>query len=222
MLLTAPAGTMVFGADEKRKGLAEEAIYLARLLVDLMPDKPEARGLLALLLYCQARMPARRTSTGDFVPLAEQDAALWQRDLIIEAENHLTRASRKGAFGRFQAEAAIQSVHVQRPLTGDINHEAIAALYDLLVSCSPSIGALVSRAAAHGDAFGPECGLALLDELAAKDVETYQPFWAVRAHLLQKLGRNADASQAYDRAIALTDDPSVKAFLRTKKEKRLK
>ena len=207
----------VGGADARRKGLAGEAIYLARLIVSLMPEEPEARGLMALLLYCEARSAARRTADGAFVPLAEQDAKLWSRDLIIEAENHLTLAARQGVFGRFQTEAAIQSVHVQRPLTGVTNHKALVVLYDLLALREPSIGALVSRAAAHGEAFGPERGLALLDELPAKQVEAYQPYWAARAHLLGAAGDVAEAAKAFDRASALSDDPAVQDFLRAKK-----
>lgn len=205
------------GADPKRQGLAEEAIYLARLLVSLMPEEPEARGLLALLLYCEARVRARQTPDGAFVPLAEQDANLWSRTLIIEAENHLTLAARRGVFGRFQTEAAIQSVHVQRGVTGVTNHQALMALYDLLVSQEPSAGALVSRAAAYAEALGAERGLALLDELRPERIQTYQPYWAARAHLLAKLGQFQQAADAFGRAMALTEDQVVRNFLLEKK-----
>src|SRR5262249_30078827 len=114
------------GADEKSKRLAREAVYLAQLIVFLMPGGAEERGPVALLLYWEAGSKARRTADGAFVPLAEQDSKLWSRDMIIEAENHLHLAALQGVFGRFQTEAAIQSVHVQRGLTGAANHKALA------------------------------------------------------------------------------------------------
>ena len=101
------------GTDARRKGLTAEAIWLARLLATLLPAEPEARGLLALMLYCEARAPARRDAVGAFVPLSEQDPGLWSRELILEAERELPRP-RLGRPGRFQLEAAIQSVHCQR------------------------------------------------------------------------------------------------------------
>ncbi len=208
----------VGGADAKWKGLANEAVYLARLLVSLMPEEPEARGLLALMLYCEARAPARRTPEGAYVPLALQDASLWNRDLIVEAETHLTIAARKGTFGRFQTEAAIQSVHIQRPVTGTTNYAALAQLYGLLASREVSIGALVSRAVVHAEAFGPEDGLKLLMEIPAETVGHYQPFWAAYAHVLTRLGRITEAAEAYSRAIQLTRDPAIADFLCEKKD----
>ncbi len=207
----------IAGADEKRKGLAEEAIYLARLLVSLMPEEPEVRGLLALMLYCQARTPARRTAACAFVPLAEQDPRLWLRDLIVEAENHLNLAARHGVFGRFQTEAAIQSAHIQRLIAGSVNRGALIALYDLLASRAPSVGALVSRAAAYGEAFGAERGLALLDALPTGAIGSYQPYWAARAHLLGRAGCLAEAARAFDRALELTGDPALRDFLTGRK-----
>lgn len=194
-------------------GLAEEAIFLARLLVALLPGAAEARGLLALMLYCQARQPARRGPDGGFVPLSEQDSRLWSRALIIEAEGQLTTAARALSFGRFQTEAAIQSVHCQRALTGRTNLAALVTLYDLLAQQAPGIGVLVSRAAVHGEAAGAERGLALLDALEPARVAAYQPFWAVRAHLLRQAGRQAEATAALERAIALTQAPALRAYL---------
>ncbi len=207
----------ISGLGKNRQDLAEEAVFLARLLVTLMPDEPETRGLLALMLYCQARTPARRSASGAFIPLDNQNAELWLRDLIIEAEMHLNVAARHGVFGRFQTEAAIQSVHVQRAATGRTNHQALVALYDLLARHQPSTGALVSRAAAYGEAFGAQNGLNMLDGLPAKAVENYQPYWAVRGHLLKRTGRGPASNAAYDRAIALTDDPAIQYFLRDQK-----
>jgi RNA polymerase sigma-70 factor, ECF subfamily len=193
-------------------GLAEEAIYLSRLLVELLPGEPEPRGLLSLILHCEARAAARRTADGAFVPLAEQDAGLWSRSLIVEAEALLTEASRFGRFGRFQTEAAIQSVHAQRAVTGRTEVRALVMLYDVLVRQAPSIGALVARAITYGNAFGPEAGLTELDTIATERVASYQPYWAARAHLLQMLGRS-DAAGTYERAIGLTSDPAVRSYL---------
>ena len=201
------------GADAG-PGLIEEALYLARLTVDLLPDEPEPKGLLALMLYCEARSTARRTPEGAFVPLDEQDPQLWSRSLIVEAEHLLTAASAAGQFGRFQAEAAIQSVHVMGRLNGQIQSGALVALYDLLAMQSPSIGILVARAAAHGDVKGADAGLELLDQIEA--AQSYQSYWACRAHLLQRAG--LDAGPAYDRAIGLSKDPAIRAYLREKQE----
>jgi RNA polymerase sigma-70 factor (ECF subfamily) len=128
-------------------GLAAEAIYLGRLLVQLMPHEPEALGLLSLMLHCEARRPARRDDGGRFVPLDRQSPRLWSRSLIIEAEGLLVAAARLGRFGRYQCEAAIQSVHAQRPVTGRVNHAALLTLYDLLAQHAPSLTAFVGQAA---------------------------------------------------------------------------
>jgi RNA polymerase sigma-70 factor, ECF subfamily len=196
-------------------GLTEEAIFLGRLLVQLAPGEPEAKGLLALMLYCEARRPARRGPDGAFVPLAEQDVGLWSRALVQEAEHWLRRAAETGVFGRFQAEAAIQSVHVQQRVSGRPNPDALVTLYDMLAQRAPSLGVLVSRAAAYGGASGPLAGLSLLDQLPAQDIGAYQPYWAVRAHLLAQAGRPDAAQAALQRAIGLTDDPAVRAYLAT-------
>ena len=158
------------GADARRKGLAEETIWLARLVTALLPGEPEARGLLALMLYCELRSAARRSPAGAFVPLSEQNPALWSRTMIVEAERELAAAGAGGRPGRYQLEAAIQSVHVQRGVTGRTNWEAVAMLYGGLVAICPTIGALVGRAAAIGEAHGPEYGLAALGDLPATAV----------------------------------------------------
>lgn len=192
------------GAEDHR-GLAEEAIYLARLIVALLPAEPEPKGLLALMLYCDARREARRGEDGRFVPLAEQNPQSWSRTKIAEAERLLTEAAAAARFGGFQAEAAIQSVHVIGAVTGEVRREALVALYDLLAVQRPTVGTLVARAAAHGDLHGPEAGLALLDAFDPDLVQAYQPYWASRAHLLQRAGK--DASGAFERAIGLATDP---------------
>jgi RNA polymerase sigma-70 factor, ECF subfamily len=201
----------LIGADVRRRGLTEEALYLARLVVDLHPSAPEARGLLALMLYCEARAGARRGADGGFLPLQEQDVALWSRPMIGEAERHLREAARVATYGRFQTEAAIQSVHVQARLTRQPNSAALIQLYDLLAAHDPAIGVLVARAAAHGERRA-EDGLKLLDALPVDRVAGYQAFWATRAHLERALGLG-QARASYDRAIGLTEDPSIRQWL---------
>lgn len=193
-------------------GLADEAIFLGRLVVALLPAEPEARGLVALMLHCEARRAARRDAAGAYVPLSEQDPADWSAPLIQEAEAQLMVAANARRPGRFQLEAAIQSLHAGRAAGRAVDPAMLAALYDGLVHFSPTIGARVGRAVAHGDAFGPLQGLALLDAMA-EAAEGYQPFWAARAHLLAAAGRGADAAAAYARAAGLTDDAAVRAFL---------
>jgi len=201
----------VAGADARLRGLAEEAVWLARVLVRLLPSEPEAHGLLALLLHCEARRLARRGSGGEYVPLSEQNVTRWSRALIDEAERELTVAAAHGTMGRFQLEAAIQSVHAQRAVTGRTEWSALAMFYEALVRCNPTLGALVGHAAALAAARGAAEGLAALDAIDASSVARYQPYWAVRAHLLAKTG--ADATEAYMRAIALSEDDAVRAFL---------
>jgi RNA polymerase sigma-70 factor (ECF subfamily) len=201
------------GADPRRSGLADEAIWLGRVLVLLMPTEPEALGLLALMLHCEARRPARRSADGSYVPLGDQDPALWSLSMIAEADRLLLDASRHRRPGRFQLEAAIQSAHAARRSTGSTDWRSIALLYEGLVRLAPTVGALVGRAAAMAEALGPADALASLDALPADLVRDYQPFWALRAHLLPLLNRPAEARVALDRALGLTEDPAVRAFL---------
>jgi RNA polymerase sigma-70 factor (ECF subfamily) len=195
------------------RGLAEEAIELGRLLVTELPDQPEARGLLALMLHCEARRGARRDAAGRFVPLSHQDTRLWSRSMMAEAEALLTEGARAGRFGRFLCEAAIQSVHAQRAATGRTDHAALRLLYDLLAERAPSLGVLTARAAALLEAGEAEAAEAALAALPAERVAAYQPFWVTRAALLRRLGRLAEAEAARRRAIGLTDDPAIRAFL---------
>ena len=203
----------VAGADARRRGLAAEAIALGRLLVQLMPDEPEVRGLLSLMLHCEARRDARRSPDGRYVPLSEQETTRWSPALIDEAEEQLRQASRAAAIGRFQLEAAIQSVHALRAATGTTDWEAVALLYEGLVQIAPTIGALVGRAAAVGEARGAEQGLMLLERLPHETVTNYQSYWALKAHLFSRLDRAADAREAYERAIGLCEDSAVRDFL---------
>ncbi len=201
------------GADAGVRGLTQEAIWLGRLVVGLLPDDPEAKGLLALMLYCEARVAARRSADGAFVPLPVQDTVLWSRAMIVEAEGLLTDAARVGVFGRFQCEAAIQSVHCQRAVTGVIAWQPLIALYDMLAARAPTLGNLVAGAAARGEAGLAAAGLATLDALPSDRVAAYQPYWVTRARLLWLLGRVEDAQTARTRALGLTEDAAIRAWL---------
>jgi predicted RNA polymerase sigma factor len=205
------------GVDHPGRDLAEEAIWLARVLLQLMPEDAEVHGLLALMFHCEARRPARRGPDGRYVPLSEQDSRQWSLPLIEEAERHLAEAFRQGRSGRFQLEAAIQSVHAERARSGRIDWGAIAIFYEQLIRVSATIGTRTGYAAAIAETNGPEAGLAVLDAIAVADVSGYQPYWAVRAHLLQRLGRTTEALEAYDRAIGLAEDPAVREFLLQKR-----
>jgi RNA polymerase sigma-70 factor (ECF subfamily) len=203
--------------DVDGRGLADEAIWLCRVLLQLTPSECEVQGLLALMLHCEARRAARRDRDGRFVPLYEQDPGLWSLPLIAEAEQLLEEASRYGRLGRFQLEAAIQSVHAERVRGGRVEWTAIAGFYEQLIRISPTIGRRTAYAAALAEANSPVRGLAVLDAIEQESIAAYQPYWAVRAHLLQLLGRRTEAQHAYDRAIGLAEDPAVREFLLKKR-----
>ena len=205
-------------ADQRVAELGQEAIWLVRVLREQIPDDPEVRGLLALMLHCEARRPARRSADGKFVPLSEQDPRDWRLPMIQEAEGELTAAAQIKRPGRFQIEAAIQSVHAERAHTGRTDWIAIAAFYDQLMQLAPSIGGAVARAAAHAEVRGPETGLALLGQIAPQAVISYQPYWAVRATFLQQVN-HAAAAEAFDRAIGLSEDGAVRAFLTERRDR---
>jgi RNA polymerase sigma-70 factor (ECF subfamily) len=200
------------GADARGQDLVDEAIWLARLVVDLLPDEPEAKGLLALMLHCEARRPARRND-GRFVPLSEQDTRLWSGPMMAEAERLLAAAARMRRIGRFQLEGAIQSAHAERARSGSVDWDAIEHLYAGLATFAPSVGALLGRAAAIAETRGAETALHLIDEISPARVTAHQPYWALRADLLRRLGRTAEAREAYGRAMGLTEDPAVRRFL---------
>jgi len=201
------------GTDQRGRDLAEEAIWLAGVLLQLMPTEAEVQGLLALMLHCEARRPARRGVDGRYIPLSEQDPKQWSFKLIEEAEHHLTKAFERARSGRFQLEAAIQSVHAERARTGRTDWTAILLFYERLLRVSPALGTQIGYAAAVAEANGPETGLAVLDAMDLEAVSHYQPYWAVRAHLLQRIGHAREAADAYDRAIGLAEDRAVKEFL---------
>jgi RNA polymerase sigma-70 factor (ECF subfamily) len=208
-----PAGTQA-----RSRGLAEEGIWLGRLVASLLPGEPEALGLLALMLHAEARREARRGPHGEFVPLDAQDPAGWDARLIAEAESALLAATRHAAPGRFQIEAAVQSVHAARRLSGATDWLAIVELYDTLLAMTGSVVVAINRAVAHaarvGGRTGAHEGLAALDAIAADpQLAAYQPYWAARAALLARTGAAAEAAEAYERAIGLESDPTVRAFL---------
>lgn len=201
------------GMDPRRRDLVDEAIYLGRLLSKYMPVEPEVQGLLSLMLHCEARREARRDDTGSYVPLSEQDTSRWSIPLMMEAERFLNTAAQSGRIGRFQLLAAIQSVHSQRARTGRIEWEEISLLYEGLSRLSPTLGVLVGRAAAVAEAYGTEKGLALLLAIPQAKIVNYQPYWALAAHLYNKMKKIEKARTAYSRAIGLCEDFSVKQFL---------
>ena len=203
--------------DSSRRNLAEEAIWLGRLVVALLPEEAEALGLLALMLHAEARHAARRDAAGAYVPLTEQDTSLWDSRLIDEAEALLQRASAMGMIGRYQLEAAVQSAHAVRRVTGQSDWPAIERLYEALSAITDSPVAKVNRAIAIAETRGPEMGLACLNTLAADPrLADYQPYWAARADLLAR-GERAGADEAYQRAIGLEADPAVRSYLRQRR-----
>jgi RNA polymerase sigma-70 factor (ECF subfamily) len=206
------------GAEARRRNLAEEGIWLGRLVVSLMPNEPEALGLVALMLHAEARRSARRNGCGDYVPLAEQDPCAWDVKLIDEAEMLLRRAGRMGAVGRYQLEAAVQSAHAARRVTGATDWAGIARLYDALLALTGSLVVALNRAIAIAEIDGARSGLAILDGLSTdRRLAEYQPWWAARAGLLGRLGEVEAAEEAYDRAIGLEADPAVRRFLQQRR-----
>ena len=202
------------GTDLVRRDLREEALFLARLITELMPDEPEALGLLALMMHAEARRSARRNSKGQYVPLAEQDTNLWNSQMIMEAEELIGRAAALGSPGRFQLEAALQSAHVYRCRTGQTNWEEVVQLYDALHALSASPVVAINRALAIGEARGALAGLeALPDPASDARLTEYQPYWAARADLLARTGAREEARLAYQMAIGLERDDSVRRFL---------
>ena len=207
------------GIDVARRGFTGEALFLARLMAELMPGEPEALGLLALMLHAEARRPARRNAAGEFVPLSEQDTALWDGGQIGEAEALLRRASTAGVFGRYQLEAALQSAHAHRCRTGEDNWDHVLSLYDALLELSGSPVVRLNRALAIAETQGAEAALAEIEALYndARMAE-YQPYWAARAELKGKTGAYREARQCYDVAIGLARDGAVRQFLRRRQE----
>lgn len=201
--------------DTAAERLADEAIWLGRLVVSLLPDEAEAKGMLALMLYAEARRQARRDANGAYVPLDAQDIDLWDEPQILAAEALLHEANRAaGPTGRYQIEAAIQSAHVARRVSGRPNWDAVVALYDVLLGLTHSPVALLNRAAALAETDGPEAALASLDAIAEdRRMESYQPYWAARGHLAARAGRKTEAHEALTLAIGLATDDAVRHYL---------
>jgi RNA polymerase sigma-70 factor (ECF subfamily) len=207
------------GTDVARRDLAEEALFLGQLVTQLLPEEAEAYGLFALMLYVEARRPARRNAQGEYVPLADQDTALWSEDMIHAAEALLMRASRLSSIGRYQLEAALQSAHVHRRREGHTNWPAIVELYDALWAISGSPVVAINRALALAEIEGAAVALAALQTLAGDARLTeYQPYWAARAELLARSNVCEEAHKAYEIAIGLERDPAVRRFLQQRQE----
>ena len=202
------------GADVARRDLAEEALFLGRLVAGLLPTAAEALGLLALMLYAEARRPARRNAEGEYVPLADQDPAHWDTRMIEEAEGVLRSASVLGDVGRYQLEAALQSAHVDHRRSGRADWQAVVRLYDALFELTRSPVVAINRTLAVAELHGPDAALeALPDSATDARLLEYQPYWAARANLLTRAARNAEAGEAYEIAIGLERDPAVRRFL---------
>lgn len=205
----------VYGAHVLARGEpAGEARFLAVTLAQLLGDEPEAWGLAALVTLDRARAPAAGAL---YRPLDQQDPGTWDTRLVEEGEAHLRRAGR-GAPGRFQLEAAVSAVHCARGRTGRTDWAALEALYAALLVVAPTLGARVAAASVTGRRHGPAAGLERLDALLdVPGAAGFQPWWAVRAHLLEAAGREAEASTAYDRAIGLTAEEAVRTHLRERR-----
>lgn len=192
----------------------DEAIWLGRLVVSLLPEEPEAKAVLALMLYAEGRRAARRGPSGAFVPLDEQDVGTWNGPQLHEAEALLHEANAVGPSGRYQLEAAIQSAHVARRLFGQDVRRPLLSLYDHLVALTGSPVAALNRAVALADVDGPAAALVALDRLAEDGrMRTYQPYWAARGHVLARLGRATDARAALGVAVELSTDAAVTRYL---------
>jgi RNA polymerase sigma-70 factor, ECF subfamily len=193
-----------------RRELCAEAIRLGRVLAELMPDEPEVLGLLALMLLVDARRDARATPDGALVLLADQDRSRWDRDQIAEGQALVRRCLRRNQPGPYQVQAAINAVHGDAPTAAATDWRQVLVLYDRLLALAPSPVVALNRAVAVAEVEGPAAALALVDGL---ELEGYHLFHAVRADLLRRLGRAAEAALAYDAAIARAENAAERAFL---------
>jgi RNA polymerase sigma-70 factor, ECF subfamily len=194
--------------------LTAEALRLGRLLTELMPDEPEATGLLALMLLVDSRRDARQDEHGELVPLPEQDRGRWDRGAIDEGQSLVRRCLRRNQPGPYQIQAAIQAVHSDARTADATGWDQIVRLYDQLMALAPSPVVALNRAVAVAETEGPRQALALVDAL---DLTTYHVFHAVRADLLRRLGRHTEAVRAYEAAIELVDSPAERAFLQRRR-----
>jgi RNA polymerase sigma-70 factor, ECF subfamily len=206
--------TATSGERLVREDLCAEAIRLCRVLAELMPDEPEVLGLLALMLLTESRRAARTTPDGDLVLLADQDRALWNRDLVAEGQDLVRRCLRRNQPGPYQLQAAINAVHSDAATAAATDWGQIVQLYDLLLTMTPTPVVALHRAVAVAEVEGAATGLTLVDAL---ELERHQVFHAVRADLLRRLGRDAEAAEAYDAAIALAGNAPERAFLQARR-----
>jgi RNA polymerase sigma-70 factor (ECF subfamily) len=193
-----------------REDLCAEAIRLGRVLAELMPDEAEVMGLLALMLLVSSRWAARTSPDGELVRLADQDRGRWDPALVAEGQAIVRRCLRRNQPGPYQVQAAINAVHSDAPSAAATDWRQILALYDQLMALAPSPVVALNRAVAVAEVDGPEAALALVDGL---DLDGYHLLHAIRADLLRRLGRDADAALAYEAAIARTDNAAERAFL---------
>ena len=211
--------TATAGPDLTRPSLCAEAVRLARLLVELMPDEPEAVGLLALVLLTEARRPARVAPDGGLVLLADQDRSRWDRTVIAEGHALVRQCLRRNRPGPYQIQAAINAVHTDAPTAADTDWPQIVALYDQLLTHTPTPIAALNRAVAVAEVDGPAAALALVDAL---NLPAYHLFHAVRANLLHRLNRDEEAATAYDAAIPLTANTAEQAALAARRDELLR
>jgi len=205
---TATSGDALIRVD-----LAQEAIRLGRVLVELMPDEPEAIGLLALTLLTEARRAARTGDDGSLIRLADQDRTMWDRTLIAEGHALVRACLRRNQPGPFQIQAAIAAVHADAKSADDTDWSQIVALYDQLYALRPNAVVALNRAIAIGELDGPAAGLAALTDIDSDVVHEYQPFHAAHADLLARAGHRAQAADAYDRAIEFSTNATERRFL---------
>lgn len=205
--------TATSGQTLTRNDLSTEAIRLGRVLTELMPDEPEAVGLLALMLLTEARRSARIRADGTMVRLADQDRTLWDSAFLSEGQQLVRACLRRNQPGPFQIQAAIAAVHSDAPTAESTDWSQIIALYDHLYSLRPTPVVALNRSVAIAELYGPVEGLAALAQIDLGSLDDYQPYHAARADLLARVGHRDEAVAAYDRAIELTNNPVERNFL---------
>jgi RNA polymerase sigma-70 factor (ECF subfamily) len=203
---------LVYNAGHVSPELCAEAIRLARVLAELMPDEPEVAGLLALVLLIESRRASRTRPDGSLAVLGEQDRSLWDRALIEEGQGIVRRCLRRNRPGPYQVQAAINAVHADAVTADRTDWPQILALYDQLLALAPTPVVALNRAVAVGEVHGPAAALALVDD--ELDLDHYYAFHATRADLLHRLGRDSEAAVAYERAAAMAPTDAERDFLR--------